>query len=121
MEVARFSPGDLVEARGREWIVLPSPAEGLLNMRPLSGSEADAQLIAPALDRMPVRPARFDAPKLDQLDTQDSARLLSDALRLSLRRGAGPARQVCIVGDDAFLTQRHGYLTVDVVLTETRQ
>ena len=98
MEVARFSPGDLVEARGREWIVLPSPVEGLLNMRPLSGSEADAQLIAPALERMPVRPARFDAPKLDQLDTQDSARLLSDALRLSLRRGAGPFRSAAHLG-----------------------
>ena len=98
METARFSPGDLIEARGREWVVLPSPAEGLLNIRPLSGSEADAQVIALALEQMPVRPARFDTPKLDQLDTQDSARLLSDGLRLSLRRGAGPFRSAAHLG-----------------------
>jgi SNF2 family DNA or RNA helicase len=98
METARFSPGDLIEARGREWVVLPSPAEGLLNIRPLSGSEADAQVIALALEQMPVRPARFDVPELDQLDTQDSARLLSDGLRLSLRRGAGPFRSAAHLG-----------------------
>src|SRR5260370_3936940 len=98
METTRFSPGDLIEARGREGVVLPSPAEGLLNIRPLSGSEADAQVIAPALERMPVRPARFETPKLDQLDTQDAARLLSDGLRLSLRRGAGPFRSAAHLG-----------------------
>jgi SNF2 family DNA or RNA helicase len=98
METTRFSPGDLIEARGREWVVLPSPAEGLLNIRPLSGSEADAQVISPALERMPVRPARFDTPKLEQLDTQDAARLLSDGLRLSLRRGAGPFRSAAHLG-----------------------
>src|SRR3984893_13589328 len=98
MERNRFSPGDFIEARVREWVVLPSPAEGLLNIRPLSGSEADAQVIAPSLERMPVRPARFDTPKLDQLDTQDSARLLSDGLRLSLRRGAGPFRSAAHLG-----------------------
>jgi superfamily II DNA or RNA helicase len=98
METTRFSPGDLIEARGREWVVLPSPAEGLLNIRPLSGSEADAQVIAPTLERMPVRPARFDTPKLEQLDTQDAARLLSDGLRLSLRRGAGPFRSAAHLG-----------------------
>jgi len=98
MEAVRFSPGDLIEARGREWVVLPSPAEGLINVRPLSGSEADAQIIAPALERMPVRPARFDLPTLEQLDTQDSARLLSDGLRLSLRRGAGPFRSAAHLG-----------------------
>lgn len=55
-------------------------------------------MIAPALERMPVRPARFDTPKLEQLDTQDAARLLSDGLRLSLRRGAGPFRSAAHLG-----------------------
>jgi len=98
MENVVFSPGDLVRARGREWIVLPSPAEGLLNMRPLSGSDEDAQLIAPSLEREPVTPASFAAPTADRLDTQDGARLLADALRLSLRRGAGPFRSAAHLG-----------------------
>lgn len=98
METVRFSPGDLVEARGREWVVLPSPDEDILNVRPLSGSEADAQRIALALEVNPVRPARFAAPTPERRDTQDGARLLADALRLSLRRGAGPFRSAAHLG-----------------------
>lgn len=98
MEAVRFSPGDLVEARGREWVVLPSPDENVLNVRPLSGSEADAQRIALALEVNPVRPARFAPPTPERRDTQDGARLLADALRLSLRRGAGPFRSAAHLG-----------------------
>ena len=98
MDAVRFSPGDLVEVRGREWVVLPSPDDDILNVRPLSGSEADAQRIALALEAIPVRPARFSPPQLDQRDTQDGARLLADALRLSLRRGAGPFRSAAHLG-----------------------
>ena len=46
----------------------------------------------PPLEREPVRPSRFDLPGLDDIATQDAARLLSDALHLSMRRGAGPFR-----------------------------
>lgn len=90
--------GDLVHARGREWIVLAKPSDGLLRVRPLSGSEEDAILIAPKLERHPVREASFALPSSNQLDTQDAARLLTDALRLSLRRGAGPFRSAAHLG-----------------------
>lgn len=87
-----FSPGDLVFARGREWVTLPSPENGWLCLRPLSGGEADVQLICPDLEREPVRAAHFSLPESHELATQSAARLLSEALRLSLRRGAGPFR-----------------------------
>lgn len=87
-----FAPGDLVHARGREWIALPSPEPDWLCLRPLSGAESDALLLDPVLEREPVRPARFDPPELSDTATQDGARLLSDALHLSMRRGAGPFR-----------------------------
>lgn len=89
---AAFAPGDLVQARGREWVSLPTSLPGLLCLRPLTGSEADIQLLDPALEIEPVLPARFDLPKIDDLATQDAGRLLAEALRLSLRRGAGPFR-----------------------------
>lgn len=95
---AMLQTGDLVRARGREWIVLGRPDEGLLRIRPLSGSEEDALNIAPALEREPVEAAQFGPPTIAQLDTQDSARLLADALRLSLRRGAGPFRSAAHLG-----------------------
>lgn len=90
--------GDLVHARGREWIVLGKPADDLLRVRPLSGSEEDAIVIAPKLERLPVGEASFQLPESSQLDTQDAARLLTDALRLSLRRGAGPFRSAAHLG-----------------------
>jgi superfamily II DNA or RNA helicase len=93
-----FAPGDLVWARGREWVALPSPEGEILYLRPLSGAEADSQIIHPALEREPVRPARFALPTANEIATQDGARLLSDALRLSLRRGAGPFRSAARLG-----------------------
>ncbi|MBR1032965.1 DEAD/DEAH box helicase [Bradyrhizobium liaoningense] len=89
---AMFAPGDLVYARGREWVALPSRDDETLCLRPLAGAESDVQVIHPALEREPVRPARFALPTLEQIATQDGARLLTEALRLSLRRGAGPFR-----------------------------
>ncbi len=95
-----FSPGDLVSARGREWVAMPSPDEKWLALRPLSGGEADVQLLCPALERDPVCPAIFELPSIEQLATQDAARLLSEALRMSLRRGAGPFRSAARLGFD---------------------
>src|SRR5690606_32570294 len=46
----------------------------------------------------PMQSAHFVAPTADNRDTQDAARLLADALRLSLRRGAGPFRSAAHLG-----------------------
>ena len=87
-----FAPGDLVRARGREWVAMPSPQRNLLALRPLSGSEQDTVLLDPALELSPVEPARFDLPADAAQTVQAKAALLADALRLTLRRGAGPFR-----------------------------
>ena len=57
-------------------------------------------MMHPALEREPVRPALFELPKATDgitYATQDAALLLSQALRLSLRRGAGPFRSAARV------------------------
>ena len=87
-----FAPGDLVRARGREWVALPSPRDGILALRPLSGGESDAVVLDPALELLPVEPARFDLPADAAVTVQAKAALLADAMRLTLRRGAGPFR-----------------------------
>jgi len=89
---ANFAPGDLVRARGREWVALPSPREGILALRPLSGSENDTVILDPSLETQPVAAARFDLPSDAAPTVQSKAALLADALRLTLRRGAGPFR-----------------------------
>lgn len=87
-----FTPGDLIKARGREWVALPTPGEGLLALRPLSGNENDIVVLAPDLELTPVEAARFDLPDNARPTVQSKAALLADSLRLTLRRGAGPFR-----------------------------
>src|SRR5262245_62041349 len=92
MAIAEFTPGNLVRARGREWIVLPGSDTETLMLRPLSGTEEAAALIHLPLEPEPVEPATFPPPCADKPAGQDAALLLRDALLLSLRRGAGPFR-----------------------------
>uniref|UniRef100_UPI0025BE0834 DEAD/DEAH box helicase n=1 Tax=Marivita sp. TaxID=2003365 RepID=UPI0025BE0834 len=87
-----FSPGDLVLARGREWVALPAPRPGILALRPLSGNENDVVILDPELEIASVATARFDLPDDARSTVQAKAALLADALRLTLRRGAGPFR-----------------------------
>ncbi|PLX35380.1 MAG: helicase [Hyphomicrobiales bacterium] len=87
-----FSPGDLVRARGREWVALPAPRPGVLTLRPLSGNENDVVVLDPSLEISSVEVARFDLPEDARSTVQAKAALLADALRLTLRRGAGPFR-----------------------------
>jgi superfamily II DNA or RNA helicase len=98
IQPGQLQTGDLVTARGREWIVLGKSGDGLVRVRPLSGSEDDAITVAPALEAVPMTSAAFALPTVDQCDTQDAARLLADGLRLSLRRGAGPFRSAGQLG-----------------------
>jgi superfamily II DNA or RNA helicase len=85
-----FSPGDLVRARGREWVVVGGGE--VLRLRPLSGSERDIEALLPALEPEPVTAATFPPPTGAHPGPREAAQLLRDALRLSLRRGAGPFR-----------------------------
>jgi superfamily II DNA or RNA helicase len=89
---ARWTPGSLVRARGREWIVLSGSDAEVLRVRPVSGSEEDRTQIHLALETEPVADASFPWPDPRQKAAHDGALLLRDALLLSLRRGAGPFR-----------------------------
>lgn len=92
MNEGLYSPGSLISARGREWIVLAGSDAQVLRVRPLTGSEEDQTRIHLALEAEPVREARFPLPSAGQRASHDAALLLRDALLLSLRRGAGPFR-----------------------------
>ena len=88
----QFKPGDLVRARGREWVVLPETRADLLKLRPLGGAEEDATLIYLPLEPEAPTAATFDQPNPHKPGSQEAALLLRDALRLKLRAGAGPFR-----------------------------
>jgi len=63
-----------------------------LRLRPLTGSEQEAETLIPELEAEPITYAAFDPPVGDRPGGREAAQLLRDALRLSLRRGAGPFR-----------------------------
>lgn len=92
MSAALHSPGSLIRARGREWIVLTGSDAETLRVRPISGSEEDRTIIHLGLEAEPVTEATFPPPDVRQKAGHDGALLLRDALLLSLRRGAGPFR-----------------------------
>ncbi|WP_420567695.1 DEAD/DEAH box helicase [Thalassovita sp.] len=73
-------------------MALPAPRAGVLALRPLSGNENDIVVLDPKLEIASVEAARFDLPEDARTTVQAKAALLADALRLTLRRGAGPFR-----------------------------
>ena len=84
--------GNLVRARGREWVVQSDTRRDWLRLRPLSGSDEDSIVLIPELELQPVEPATFTWPDAARAGNHAAALLLRDALRLTLRAGAGPFR-----------------------------
>lgn len=85
-----FSPGNIVNARGREWIVLPESTEDFVRLRPIGGADEESTGILTAIE--PVVTAEFAAPNPDRPGDFRSSRLLRDAARLGVRTTAGPFR-----------------------------
>ncbi len=85
-----FTPGTLIRARGREWIVLPESEPDLLRLRPLGGADDEVTGLLTALET--VTPASFAPPDPDTVGDFMSCRLLRDAVRLGIRSAAGPFR-----------------------------
>lgn len=89
--VDQFVPGALVHVRERDWIVEPGSVAPLLKLRPLAGSDEDVVLVHTGLEPE-VTSANFPPPDPAHESGQVEAVLLADALRMALRRGAGPFR-----------------------------
>jgi len=87
-----FLPGNLVRARGREWVVQSDSRRDWLRLRPLNGADDESIALIPELELHPVEPATFDWPDPARAGNHAAALLLRDALRLTLRSGAGPFR-----------------------------
>ncbi len=87
-----YAVGSLVQARGREWVVLPDSNNEFLLLRPLGGTDQEIAGIYLPLEADDVRPATFDYPDPQQVGDFRSSRLLRDAVRLGFRSSAGPFR-----------------------------
>ncbi len=90
----QFAPGSLVHTRGRDWVVIPSDEEGLIRLRPVDSTENDAIGIYIPLEGEVVRETKYPLPNPELVGNSQSALLLRDAVRLTLRSGAGPFRSI---------------------------
>jgi superfamily II DNA or RNA helicase len=89
-----FAPGNLVTARGREWVVLPDSTDDFLILRPLGGVDDD---IAGVLVSEGVTAATFPPPVADDIGDHLSATMLRSALRIGFRSTAGPFRSLASI------------------------
>ena len=90
----RWLPGQLARARGRDWVVLPQEEAGIVRLRPIDGTEAEATGIYLPLEPDTLSPTEYQPPDPELAGDFSGALLLRDALRLNLRSGAGPFRSV---------------------------
>ena len=91
---ADYAPGALVSARGRDWVVLPPEEPNVIRLRPVDGADTEAIGIYDKLEPGAVEPSTYSPPDPAKAGDFTGGLLLRDALRLSLRSGAGPFRSM---------------------------
>ncbi|MFM7540857.1 MAG: hypothetical protein ACKO9Z_14475, partial [Planctomycetota bacterium] len=91
-----FSPGSMVRARGRDWVVLPDSTAELVRVRPADGRPEEATEIVAALE--PIASTRFDPPDVSAPGDHHATALLRDALVAGQTTGAGPLRSFARLG-----------------------
>ncbi len=90
-DALQYQPGSLVQARGREWVVLPGSSPEILSLRPLGGATEITRVYVP-LEKDALQPASFPPPDPQRVGSRSAGLLLRDAITLKLRAGAGPFR-----------------------------
>lgn len=87
-------PGTLVNYRGRDWIVMPSDDEEVLNIKPLGGSdhEITGVFLPIKINGQEITNTEISYPEPKDIGDFQSAKLLFHASRLSFRNAAGPFR-----------------------------
>jgi len=87
-------PGSLVQARGRDWVVLPDQEPDVVRLRPLTGRDEESIGLFLPIEERTLRPSTFLPPDPVRAGDATGGLLLRDAVRLNLRDGAAPFRSL---------------------------
>src|SRR5262249_30078628 len=87
-------PGSLVQARGRDWVVLPAEEPDVVRLRPLTGRDEESIGIFLPIEGRSLTPSTFSPPEPAHAGDAAGGLLLRDAARLNLRDGAAPFRSL---------------------------
>ena len=90
----QWVPGQLARARNRDWVVLHQDEPNTIRLRPVDGTEEESIGIYLPLEPEALAPAKYQPPNPESAGDFAGARLLRDALRFTLRNGAGPFRSM---------------------------
>ena len=90
----KYLPGSLVRARGRNWVVLPPEEDGVVSLRPVDGSDEESIGIFLPIEQESIGLSEYSWPIPEQAGNFQGGLLLRDAVRLTLRNGAGPFRSI---------------------------
>ncbi len=90
----RWRPGSLVSARGRNWVVIPSDQNDTILLKPVDSADGEVVGIFTPLEPNAIEEAAYPLPNPERVGDFSGALLLRDAVRLTLRAGAGPFRSV---------------------------
>ncbi len=93
-------PGTVLRYRDRLWVVLPEEHDGLLTLRPVAGSERECvtvdleaiEALRAVCPHEDLERDRFPTPEPDDYADEIAVRLVTQAARLLIRRGATPFR-----------------------------
>ena len=91
---SKWTPGGLVRARSRDWVVLPPDEPDVVRLRPVDGSDTEAVGIYLPLEPEALKPSEYQKPDSNLAGDFTGSLLLRDAVRLGLRSGAGPFRSM---------------------------
>ncbi len=89
-----YTPGSLVNVRGRDWVVLPPDQPEVLRLRPLTGGNVAEVGVFLPLEGQAVRPSSFPDPDPEHCGDATDVMTLYDAARLSLRASAALFRSL---------------------------
>lgn len=94
------TPGFLINARGRDWIIQSGSTENMLCLRPLTGSDDDIVYLIPSLEKEPVRETVFTLPDPHKHGAFADSAMFRTASILRLKSGTGPVRAIGSIAVD---------------------
>ena len=89
-----YSPGNLISVRNRDWVVIGKEDNNVLRIRPIDGSDEEAIGLFLPFEGKDITESKYSPPDPDNSGDLTGALALKDAVRLTLRAGAGPFRSM---------------------------
>jgi hypothetical protein len=90
----KYIPGNLIRIRDRDWVILSREDYSVLRVKPIDGSDEESIGLFLPFEEKNISESKYSPPDANNSGDLTGALLLKDAVRLTLRAGAGPFRSI---------------------------